>query len=161
MTVCALWSSTVAAKRPQLGKLRSHIQDSWYPFWTASLMGHRKTCMIVWDAANRNTYPCQNLSELNSMKDLLNSRPALTTVRNKHIQDPTVPDALPIGDPFERPCHMQRRSEANTKELTEVTGSLVFLPGTPTAMHSKWQSGRDDAQRGRARDDAPARMPLP
>jgi hypothetical protein len=46
---------------------------------------------------------------------------------------------------------MQRRSEANTKELTEIRGSLVFLPGIPTIRHSKRQSGRDDAPRGRAR----------
>ena len=77
------------------------------------------------------------------MKDLLNTHPALTTLKNKHIQDYTVPDALPIGDPFERPCHMRRRSEANTKELTEVTGSLVFLPGTPTAMQSMRRACKD------------------
>ena len=53
------------------------------------------------------------------MKDLLKSRAALRD-KNKHIQDPTVPNALPIGDPFERPCHMQRRSEANTKEQTHT-----------------------------------------
>ena len=78
--------------------------------------------------------------------------PALTTVKKKHMQDPTVPDALPIVDPFKRPCHMQKRSEANIKELTEVTGYLVFLPGIQTTMHSKGQSGRDDAQRERARE---------
>ena len=34
-------------------------------------------------------------------------------------------------------CHMQRRSEANTKKLTEIWGPLVFLPGIPTTRRPK------------------------